>query len=178
MLPIVWINGAFGAGKTSVAQEVLRLRPDWMLFDPEEVGFMARTICAPYLAEPEKTGDFQDLDIWVPLVVQTAAALLQAYHRPLVVPMTLVDLDKWIRLRDGLAGIGALHHFTLAVSAETLAGRLVARGDALQTWPHLQIGRCVEGLARPELAVHLDAEANEPTAMAAEILDAIVWPIK
>ena len=37
---IIMVNGAFGAGKTSVANELLRRLDGAMLFDPEEVGFM------------------------------------------------------------------------------------------------------------------------------------------
>ena len=41
---IIMINGAFGAGKTSVANELLRRLDGAMLFDPEVVGFMLRHI--------------------------------------------------------------------------------------------------------------------------------------
>ena len=39
---IIMINGAFGAGKTSVANALLQTVDDFMLFDPEVVGFMLR----------------------------------------------------------------------------------------------------------------------------------------
>jgi uridine kinase len=35
---IIMINGAFGAGKTTVANKLLKLMPNCMLYDPEEVG--------------------------------------------------------------------------------------------------------------------------------------------
>jgi len=31
---VVWINGAFGVGKTSVAEELVTLLPGAILFDP------------------------------------------------------------------------------------------------------------------------------------------------
>ena len=39
---IVWLNGAFGAGKTSTAKELLQLLPNARLYDPEHVGFLLR----------------------------------------------------------------------------------------------------------------------------------------
>ena len=37
---IMMVNGAFGAGKTSVANEIAAKLDGAMLFDPEEVGYM------------------------------------------------------------------------------------------------------------------------------------------
>jgi hypothetical protein len=35
---IIWINGGFGAGKTTLPEELHRRLPDAVLFDPEDVG--------------------------------------------------------------------------------------------------------------------------------------------
>jgi thymidylate kinase len=37
---IIWINGAFGAGKTTLAEELHRRLPDALAFDPEFVGYI------------------------------------------------------------------------------------------------------------------------------------------
>ena len=37
---IIWVNGGFGAGKTTLAQELHRRLPDAVVYDPEEVGIM------------------------------------------------------------------------------------------------------------------------------------------
>ena len=37
---IIWINGGFGAGKTTLAQELHRRLPDAVVYDPEDVGLM------------------------------------------------------------------------------------------------------------------------------------------
>jgi adenylylsulfate kinase-like enzyme len=37
---ILWINGTFGAGKTSTAAELVRLLPRARVYDPEQVGYM------------------------------------------------------------------------------------------------------------------------------------------
>jgi 2-phosphoglycerate kinase len=53
---IIFINGAFGVGKTSVATELSSLIPDSLMFDPEEIGFMLRNI----LGSIDKKDDFQE----------------------------------------------------------------------------------------------------------------------
>ncbi len=37
---IVWLNGTFGAGKTTTAAELQTLMPGARVFDPETVGYM------------------------------------------------------------------------------------------------------------------------------------------
>ncbi len=46
---IIWVNGAFGAGKTTLCDELVERVPDAMLFDPEWVGH----ILAQWVPEAE-----------------------------------------------------------------------------------------------------------------------------
>lgn len=67
---IIMINGAFGVGKTSVANELVKQMDNSMIFDPEEVGFMLRNIIPNEIKQKEaNTGDFQDLQLWKELTV-------------------------------------------------------------------------------------------------------------
>jgi hypothetical protein len=66
---MLWINGAFGAGKTTTAGLVTKLLEGAKVFDPEYVGYMLM----PFVESP--TGDFQDLPLWRHLVVQTMTGL-------------------------------------------------------------------------------------------------------
>jgi thymidylate kinase len=71
---IIWINGAFGAGKTTLAEELHRRLPDAVVYDPEDVGLMVRKWV-------RADGDFQHLPSWRELVVATALSL-RRHHRP------------------------------------------------------------------------------------------------
>ncbi len=68
---ILFINGAFGVGRTTVAQGGAARRPHSLLFDPEEVGYFLRRVVAP-LEQPE---GFQDRARRRTLMVHTAQAL-------------------------------------------------------------------------------------------------------
>ncbi|HBN2405570.1 TPA: hypothetical protein MM915_005799, partial [Klebsiella pneumoniae] len=39
---IIWINGPFGAGKTTLAERLRDRRPKSLIFDPEEIGFVVK----------------------------------------------------------------------------------------------------------------------------------------
>ena len=112
---IIMINGAFGAGKTSVANELLRTVDDFMLFDPEVVGFMLRHIIPDDIKlAKERTDNFQDLTMWSSLTVKVAEELQQTYKKNLIVPMTIYNKDYFRYIFDGFKKIDEeTHHFCL-----------------------------------------------------------------
>ncbi|MEU6931322.1 NUDIX hydrolase [Streptomyces sp. NPDC046385] len=125
---IVWINGAFGAGKTSTARELVELIPNSTLYDPEVVGGGLSLLLPPKrLAEVD---DFQDLPIWRRLVVDTAAALLAEVGGVLVVPMTLLRQEY----RDEIFGALAarrieVRHVVLTPDETILRERIDTRRE-------------------------------------------------
>ncbi|MEU3790278.1 NUDIX hydrolase [Streptomyces fructofermentans] len=121
---IVWINGAFGAGKTTTARELIDLIPNSTLFDPELIGAgLTRLLPAKRLAE---VGDFQDLPIWRRLVVDTAAAMLAELGGVLVVPMTLLRQDYRDEIFGGLASRRIAVSHVLLAPAETILRKRIA----------------------------------------------------
>jgi 8-oxo-dGTP pyrophosphatase MutT (NUDIX family)/predicted kinase len=127
---VVWINGAFGAGKTTTARELIELIPNSTLFDPEVIGgALAHLLPPKRLAE---VGDFQDLPIWRRLVIDTAAAMLAELGGTLVVPMTLLRQEYRDEIFGGLAARRIpVSHILLApaetILRERIAGREVPR---------------------------------------------------
>ena len=118
---IIWINGAFGAGKTALAEELHRRLPDAVLFNPEDVGLMLWKQLRP-------NGDFQHLPSWRELVVATALSLRRHHAETLIVPMSLIRDAYRAEILGGLAGAGeeVLHVF-LEADAGVLRERLNAR---------------------------------------------------
>jgi hypothetical protein len=171
---IVWINGAFGAGKTSPVENLAPRLPNSMEFDPELVGFLLRRI-----VPDAPTGDFQDLPIWRSLVARTATELRRHYGKHLIVPMTLVNrvyLDEIF----GELGDEDIHHFFLRVSPEVLRRRLTDRvlspadpvaDEKARQWGLAQVDRCVAGMATmPADTELLDAETHSPEELAGQVL--------
>jgi hypothetical protein len=118
---IIWINGGFGAGKTTLAAELQRRLPDAVVYDPEDVGLMLWKWLPP-------TGDFQHLPSWRELVVATALSLRKHHAETLIVPMSLIRDAYRAEILVGLADAGeeVLHVF-LAVDASVLRERLNVR---------------------------------------------------
>ena len=118
---IIWINGAFGAGKTALAEELHRRLPDAVLYNPEDVGLMLWKQLRP-------DGDFQHLPSWRELVVATALSLRRHHADTLIVPMSLIRDAYRAEILGGLADAGeeVLHVF-LAADADVLRERLNAR---------------------------------------------------
>ena len=118
---IIWINGGFGAGKTTLAEKLHRRLPDAVVYNPEDVGLML------WKWMPSN-GDFQHLPSWRELVVATALSLRRHHADTLIVPMSLIRDAYRAEILGGLADAGeqVLHVF-LEVDADVLRERLNAR---------------------------------------------------
>lgn len=118
---IVWLNGAFGAGKTTLAAELHRRLPDAVVYNPEDVGLMLWKWLPP-------GGDFQHLPSWRELVVATALSLRRHHSDTLIVPMSLIRDAYRAEILGALADAGeeVLHVF-LEVDAGVLRERLNGR---------------------------------------------------
>ncbi|GAA0702081.1 NUDIX hydrolase [Kitasatospora atroaurantiaca] len=125
---IVWVNGTFGAGKTSACRELVELLPGSLLYDPELVGYGLRRMLPADRMSP--VSDFQDLPSWRRLVPEVAAALLSEVPGPLVVPMTLLREDYRDEIFGALAARGlAVHHFVLDPEETILRQRIAEREE-------------------------------------------------
>ncbi|MEV0494381.1 AAA family ATPase [Streptomyces atratus] len=144
---IVWVNGAFGSGKTTLVAELHRRWPEALVYDPEQIGYVLRDI-----VEVPK-GNFQHLPLWRRQVASMAIGLVEEYGRPVLAPMTVVDPQYADEIFGALETAGVtVHHFFLEVSADVLEQRLDARvvapddpvrDEAARRWGKAQIAQCV-----------------------------------
>jgi len=91
---IVWLNGAFGVGKTTTAQAIRKLAPTWRLFDPEQVGLLLATNLSGI-----EFNDFQDLPPWRSLVPQIASEVSEFTGDDLLVAQTVLVQEYWDEMR-------------------------------------------------------------------------------
>jgi hypothetical protein len=125
---IVWLNGAFGAGKTTTAAELVRLVPGSRLFDPETVGYML----TPNLAD-QWPGDFQHWPPWRSLVAATMAELTAYTGQHLIAPQTVMSEQYLEEITTALDGAGLdVFHVLLDVREPVLRSRIEASGQAVE----------------------------------------------
>ena len=162
---VVWINGAFGVGKTAVADELVRLLPDAVLFDPEELGVLLRAV----VPLAEQTDDFQDLAAWRATTLAAVVSLARSRPGVVVVPMTVVDDAYFDEIVGGVRRSGVeVVHVALVAPAEVIEARLRARSH-MEGWGHDRIDRCVAALAGAQFGEHLDASVATAAQLARQI---------
>ncbi|MEA3035823.1 MAG: hypothetical protein QOH04_1588 [Sphingomonadales bacterium] len=166
---LIWINGAHGAGKTSVARKLAALRANAFVIDPEQIGFMLRRIW-PGGGPP----DFQDLPAWRELTVAAlGAAAAERPEATLIVPMTLASLLYHGEIVGGLRARGVdLRHFTLVASPATLRHRIRRRLDwpRSKRWALSRVDPCSAALEDTAFADHVPTDGLGIAGVAAEIM--------
>ncbi|MCC2321222.1 hypothetical protein [Cellulomonas xiejunii] len=98
---LIWINGAFGAGRTQTAFDLGRRLVDAHVADPELPRLaLHRTL------PPAAFHDFQDLTAWRSAVVDVLQQAEAAHAGPVLVPMTIVRDDHGDHIVGGLRSRG------------------------------------------------------------------------
>lgn len=153
---VIWLNGAFGVGKTSVARELLPLLPSARLVDPERLGYvMRRTFW--------RGRDYQDVASWRRL---TRRQVERAGRRGIaVVPMTVVDARVLDEVVGGLHGVRVL---LLAARRDVLEARIVASDEA-RDWRLAQLDRCLGAFAAGGFGEPVATDGRTPSELAQEI---------
>ena len=121
---VIWINGAFGAGKTTAAYELHRRLTPSFVYDPEQAGFFLRQ----NMPQACRTADFQDMALWRTFTYQMLRELHGTYEGTLIVPMTLVNPAYYEEIIQRLTDEGVpVAHCILCASRETILKRLRRR---------------------------------------------------
>jgi hypothetical protein len=173
---IVWINGAFGAGKSTVTSALLAAGPGLHTFDPEHIGYVLQRV------RPVPTGDFQDLPSWRSLTVRILSGLARVSRGTWVVPMTLLRADYRAEILGGLRSRGVpVRHVVLQVPEPVLRARIDGDEElaAARAWRHAHVARALkafDGIAakEPDTVEIVNDAGSPPEAVAAEILRMVV----
>jgi hypothetical protein len=167
---IVWLNGAFGCGKTTTANELLPLIPASRLFGPETVGSMLGPNLADY-----PVSDFQHWPPWRPLVVATATELTRFTGQHLIAPRQSWPARTWSRYSRACAAPGSpVFHVVLDAGEGILRQRIEGSGEA-QAWrlAHLAGYRASRSWLIPAANLVVDTGCRTPSEVAHQIAGAL-----
>ncbi|MUT67838.1 AAA family ATPase [Paenibacillus sp. NEAU-GSW1] len=152
---IIWINGAFGAGKSQTAYELHRRLAGSFVFDPENAGFYIRK----QLPMTMLKADFQDYPVWREINYAMLKYISKEYKGHIIVPMTVVSPAYFLQIIGQLKLDGLdVRHFTLWASKPVLLKRLRSRGDGARSWGAAQIDRCMQSLSGELFQKHLNTD--------------------
>jgi len=163
---LIWINGAFGSGKTLIAHGLQRRLSDARVTDPELLGFALHKMLRGSARQ-----DFQDLPQWRAGVLATLIQAEAACDGQLIVPMSIVCDDYFDEIVGGLRSTGVdVRHYALTATAETIHRRLERRSSYVigkvlgrdETWAIQQIDRCVAALNDARYATHVQTDDRTP----------------
>lgn len=151
---IVWLNGAFGAGKTQTACELRRRLPGSYVYDPENAGFFIRDNLPPGLG----LADFQDFPMWRAFNLEMLDYIASRYEGHVIVPMTLASRAYYDEIVGALSQKHEVRHFILWAGRETLLKRLASRLEGPNSWGAQQIERCLRAFETQVTQERVDTE--------------------
>ncbi len=153
---IVWINGAYGAGKSTVAEELARRLPGALIFDAEAVGNAVRDNLEPVDYHVE----FPDYALWREFVGRLLTEMAQKTEAHIFVPMTVLREDYMEEILGRLEERGlTCRHFVLELPPDVIRERVLARGETPAHWCYQQAERC-PALLKELGGIHLDASPS------------------
>ena len=164
---ILWLNGPYGVGKSTLAEALRAMLPDSMIFDAEQVGNAIRD----NLPERCFRETFEEYEMWLDVCVGLLTEASRACPGPVLVPMTL-KLPQSLRMFDRLKKAGVeVRHILLTAEKEELLRRILARGENADCWCARHIRPCLEAQQTMPCDLCL-ASCKSPQSLAVAVIDA------
>lgn len=161
---IIWLNGAFGSGKSTVATKLNNILNKSIIYDPELIGvFLMDNL-------PIKKNDFQDYELWRTINYDILKYLSCSYDI-IIVPMTITNKKYYEEIVDRLKSDNIdIKSFILMASRENLIKRLDKRGNSTE-WAYQQIDRCCKAFETDFDGIKIDTNDNDIEKVINSILD-------
>ncbi len=171
---ILWINGAFGSGKTQTAYELHHRLPDSFVYDPENIGYFIRE----NVPDSARTEDFQDYPMWRTFNFEMLDYIAKNYSGTIIVPMTITSRKYYDEIIGRLSEKYDVTHVILYAEKETLLKRIASRLERRNSWAACQIDRCIRAFQEEitEHKIHTDTLTISQTAEKAAEAAGITLP--
>jgi len=164
---ILWISGAYGVGKSTLAEALRPQLPGALIFNAEEVGNAVRENYpdCPY------GYIFEDYPLWADFCVALLTDLHTHFSQNILVPMTLLRESSHPRLIGRLrdAGIDA-RLLVLEASYTSVHDRILARGEDENCWCMENAPLAIAGAAALPADLRIDTDDRSIESIAAEVL--------
>lgn len=128
---IIWLSGAYGVGKSTLAEALVSRMDHAMVFDAEEVGNAVRE---NYLGEPYGV-IFEDYPLWCEFVYTLLKDIHNTFHYNILVPMTLLRQNSYSKIIERLLTDGIdTKLIVLEGSYQSIHDRILSRGEEEDCW--------------------------------------------
>lgn len=166
---IYWINGAYGIGKSTVAECLAKRLGKAYVFDAEEVGNAIRD---NYPEEARHSVIFEDYPLWRETNFKLLLDIYRKYDGDIIVAMTLLRGSSYFDIIKKLSDNGvAVKYVFLDGDYKTVHDRILARGETEDCWCMQTIELCLEAQRKDGNAEHIDAIHHSPEEIVRLILD-------
>lgn len=138
---IIWLNGAYGVGKTTCASELSRRLVSSFVYDPENAGYFIRRNIPKELQKD----NFQDHKQWRDFNYEMLKYISSEYTGTIIVPMAIINRQYYEEIIQRLTDDGILvKHYILTAEKSTIQKRLNSRFSRGTAWAKLQTDRCMD----------------------------------
>ena len=165
---IYWLNGAFGIGKSTVADCLAKRLGRAHVFGAEEVGNAIRD---NYPKEARRSVIFEDYPLWRETNYKLLLDIYGKYDGDIIVPMTLVREESYADIIAKLREAGAsVEYIFLDGDRKAIRDRILSRGESEDCWCMQNMDLCLDAQRKDKHARHIDATNNSPEKIVRLIL--------
>ncbi len=163
---IIWISGAYGVGKSTLADAMAARMEKPLIFDAEEVGNAVR---GNYLDCPYGF-IFEDYPLGGEFCRKLLKDIHHSFRKDILVPMTLVRRESHANIIKALIREGIeTHLIILEASWQSIHDRILARGEDEGCWcmKNTEMARAASKALPGGIHIHTDGRTvEELTGMA------------
>ena len=167
---IIWINGAFGSGKTSVAEAIKNKINNSFIYDPEQVGYFLWHV---FPDDMKRKCNFQHIAIWRELNYKILKHISDSYNGIIIAPMTIYIKQYYDEIIGSLVKDDVtVKHFILSATKQTIINRLIQRGnpDNENDWARQHIDKCINAFETDILEEKIFTDDKNADDVAIEII--------
>ncbi len=168
---IIWINGPYGVGKSTLAETLHRKNPNSFIFDAEAVGNAVRDNLPP---ERFNGYIFEGYPMWFSVCSALLHDIARDFSGEIYVPMTLVRADSFNKIAAPLIAQGhTVKHILLTSTHDVVRDRILTRGENETCWCMQHINLCLERQKSFENVIRIKSHDATVEELAASVQAAI-----